>query len=117
VSKLSVGKSGEDIAVQFLRKKGMRILERNFRTPFGEIDIIGKIGKTVHFVEVKTRKSEKYGKPFEAVNKIKLEHIEKSAAYYIQQNKQMRDYDIEIDVVSILMKEDGKEIEFIENVF
>ena len=118
MSKLSVGKIGEDAAAQFLKKKGMRILKRNYRTPFGEIDIIARKRSVLHFVEVKTRRNEKYGKPFEAVNERKLAHIRKSAEYYLQKEcAENENFDFEIDIVSILMKGEKKEIEFIENVF
>ncbi len=64
MSNLSLGKQGEEIAADFLKKKGMKILERNFRTPFGEIDVITEKNRKLHFVEVKTRRSTKFGKPF-----------------------------------------------------
>ncbi len=118
MSKLSVGKLGEDIAVKFLQKRRMKILQRNYRTPFGEIDIIARKGSVLHFVEVKTRRSEKFGKPFEAVDKGKLTHIKKSAEYYLQkEGAENKNFDVEIDVISILMKGEKEKIEFIENVF
>ncbi len=114
MNKRSLGNQGEEIATQFLRKKGIRILERNFRTPYGEIDIIGTDGRKIHFIEVKTRRSEKFGKPFEAVNRKKLQHIKNSAMFYLNG----KDTDFEIDVISVLMNNNGKErIEYIENVY
>ncbi|MCD6427606.1 MAG: YraN family protein [Caldisericaceae bacterium] len=114
MSKRSLGEKGEEIAVRFLKKKRIKILERNFRTPYGEIDIIGTDGKKVRFIEVKTRSSEKFGKPFEAVNKSKLRHIKNSALFYLNG----KDTDFEIDVISVLIDEKGNEkIEYIENVF
>ncbi len=118
MSKLSVGKLGEDIAVKFLQKRRMKILQRNYRTPFGEIDIIARKGSVLHFVEVKTRRSEKFGKPFEAVDKRKLMHIKRSAEYYLQkEGVDNKNFDVEVDVISILMKGEEEKIEFIENVF
>ncbi len=112
--KLSLGKRGEEIAAKFLRKKGMKILERNFRTPYGEIDIIATKKGKLHFVEVKTRRSEKFGKPFEAVNSAKLSHIKNSALFYLNG----KDADFEINVISVLIEEgENEKIEFIENVF
>ena len=114
MSNLSLGKQGEEIAADFLKKKGMKILERNFRTPFGEIDVITEKNRKLHFVEVKTRRSTKFGKPFEAVNRAKLNHITHSIEFYLKG----KDADFEIDVISVLIKENGeKEIEYIKNVF
>ncbi|MCI4462710.1 MAG: YraN family protein [Caldisericum sp.] len=66
-----MGKEGEDIGARYLQNNGFKIVERNFRTPFGEIDIIARKGKKLYFVEVKTRTSSEYGRGVEAVNKRK----------------------------------------------
>lgn len=76
------GDLGEGYAVKLLKKEGYRILERNYRGRFGEIDIIAKDNDTLVFVEVKTRWSKKYGKPEEAVNKRKLKIIKKVGELY-----------------------------------
>ncbi len=78
----SAGRLGEDWAVGFLKKQGYKILQRNFRSKFGEIDIAALDGKTLFFVEVKTRWSRKFGDPAEAVTKRKLEHLERAAQYF-----------------------------------
>ena len=62
-----LGDHGEDLAAAALKKQGYKILERNYVTPLGEIDLIARQGKTVVFVEVKTRKSDRFGSPQEAV--------------------------------------------------
>ncbi len=114
MNNISLGKLGEEIATDFLKKRGMKILERNFRTPFGEIDIIASKNRKLHFVEVKTRRNMNFGRPFEAVNKVKMRHIINSAQFYLKG----KDRDFEIDVISVLIKKNGeKEIEYIENVF
>ncbi len=114
MNKRSLGEKGEEIAARFLKKRRIKILEQNFRTPYGEIDIIGSDGKKIRFIEVKTRSSEKFGKPFEAVDKSKLRHIKNSALFYLDG----KDADFEIDVISVLIDRDGNEkIEYIENVF
>ena len=64
----SIGDMGERRAVKFLKKKGYKILETNFKTNFGEIDIIARKGDYICFVEVKTRSSDNFGEPREAVN-------------------------------------------------
>jgi putative endonuclease len=114
MSNLSLGKKGEEIAANFLKKKRMKILERNYRTPYGEIDIIARKGKKIHFVEVKTRQNTNFGKPFEAVNRAKIKHIVNSAEFYMNG----KEADFEIDVISVLIEKGGeKEIEYIENIF
>ena len=83
------GEMGEEFAVKLLKKKGYKILERNFQTRLGEIDIVaidpstgsGPDG-TLVFVEVKTRWSEKFGKPEEAVTPKKLSKIKRTGEYY-----------------------------------
>ena len=66
-----VGSKGEDLAAEFLKDKGYRIIGRNYKTPIGELDIIAKDGETLVFVEVKTRSSNAFGYPFEAVGSRK----------------------------------------------
>lgn len=110
-----VGKSGEDIACEFLKKNGYEIIERNFHySRMAEIDIIAKKKDTLVFVEVKTRSNENYGHPFEAVSHKKLEHIFKASQAYMQitdeEYKKFR-----IDIISVLGVENPK-IEHLENV-
>jgi putative endonuclease len=80
------GKLGEDIAAHYLRNKGYKIIERNFKTPFGEVDIIAEKGERLAFVEVKYRTTLAYGQPYEAVNKAKLHKLRQLANYYCQKN-------------------------------
>ncbi len=78
------GEYGEDIAERFLKSLGYKIISKNFRTSFGEIDIIAKDANFLVFVEVKTRSSEKFGKPEESVGIAKLRKIRKVADFYLQ---------------------------------
>ncbi|SMX71987.1 MULTISPECIES: YraN family protein [Brevibacterium] len=71
----SLGQTGEDLAAGFLQRQGMVIIERNFRCPRGEIDIIARDGDTIVFVEVKTRRTLALGSPLEAVTRAKLKRI------------------------------------------
>ena len=68
---LAVGRNGEDLAAGFLKKRGLKVVERNHRTPFGEIDLICLDRKIVVFVEVKTRTGNAYGRPSDAVGRSK----------------------------------------------
>lgn len=78
-AKQQLGKIGENLASEYLEKQGYLILERNFACRQGEIDIIAKDEKEFVFVEVKTRRSLKFGYPAEAVTNIKRKHMQKAA--------------------------------------
>ena len=111
------GKAGEDIATDYLRKIGYSILERNYKQQCGEIDIIAKEKATLVFVEVKTRKSDKFGSPFEAITPKKQRQIARTAQDYLSRNK-LFDQAARFDVVGINLRP-GKEpkIEVIHNAF
>jgi putative endonuclease len=82
------GEKGESIAVNCLKKQGYRIIELNYRTKLGEIDIIAKQGKTLVFIEVKARKSSRFGRPELAVTPKKQRKISMVALYYLKSTKQ-----------------------------
>jgi putative endonuclease len=98
--KQRLGKSGEDLAVSFLKKNGFDILERNYRFGHKEIDIIGRDRNTVVFIEVKAGRSRDFGSPEERVNLRKQKSMIEVAQDYIQKNN-LRDYDFRFDVVAI----------------
>jgi len=107
-SKSSIGKFGEEQAKAFLERNGFKILEKNFRTKFGEIDIIAIDEDTdeMVFIEVKARSSSEFGFPEEAVNYKKQQKIKRAALEYLAANKIYKDW--RIDVVSIILN--GKEV-------
>lgn len=112
------GRLGEDFALEYFKKRGFEIWERNYKTNFGEIDLIVKKGNLLIFVEVKTRKSLEFGSPIEAINKKKQEKIRFIADYYLSKRK-IKDYQIRFDVFSILLDKDNKikSFEHISNAF
>ena len=75
----ALGAWGEERACELLKKNGLKIVERNYRCPSGEVDIIARDSKTLVFVEVKTRASEDYGEPSRAVDRAKQRHILRTA--------------------------------------
>lgn len=103
-TKKQFGDFGERLAEKHLLKKGYTILVRNFRSRFGELDLIAKDKDTLVFVEVKTRVNTKYGLPEEAVTYWKLKHIQKTAEYYCVINK-IKQAKMRIEVVAILFDE------------
>ena len=100
----TLGNEGEEQAAQFLRQKGYRVLERNFATPHGEIDIIVRHKDTLIFVEVKQRASTAFGGPLAAVTRAKQLKIARTAADYIKTRTPKFDK-IRFDVVCILPEE------------
>ncbi len=114
-----IGSIGEDIATKFLKKNKYKIIENNFKCKLGEIDIIAKDGDYLVFVEVKTRKSTKYGMPSEAVNYYKQQKIIQVAKYYLM-NKSL-DANVRFDVIEIIIenkhKPTTKWIRIIKNAF
>lgn len=95
------GRRSEDFAKKKLQKLGYTILDQNYRTPFGEIDIIAKDKDTLVFIEVKARKTVKQGYPIEAVNWLKLKKIQNSAlAYMALHNSTSK---VRLEVFSILI--------------
>lgn len=95
-----LGRLAEDFAVELLTSKGYKIIERNFRSRFGEIDIVATEGRILVFVEVKARWSDKFGAPEEAVTPSKLWKIKKTADYYALTNSKTNEK-MRIDVVAI----------------
>ena len=87
MNNIEFGKLGEEKAIEFLKKNGYKILERNYKTKIGEIDIIAIKKKKIIFIEVKTRSSYNFGRPEEAVNEKKLRKIESVAQIYLQSKK------------------------------
>jgi putative endonuclease len=112
-----LGDAGEDLAAAALKQQGYKILERNFVAPLGEIDLIARQGKTYIFIEVKTRKGERFGTPQEAVNPAKQARLRRLADYYLKQKRLGEDVLIRFDVVAIIVDEAGPRLEVIQNAF
>ena len=110
------GAAGERIASGFLKRLGYRILESNFRTPFGEIDIVAKHKGIIVFVEVKSRTTSSLGPPYLSVTKIKQTHIVKNALFYLARRRILNAW-WRIDIVSVKLNYESKleSIELIEN--
>ena len=107
------GAAGEDLACRYLEKNGYKILERNKHySRFCELDIIAKYKDTYVFAEVKTRQTNSYGPPLEAITKTKFENIKRGVLNYITENN-IKKY--RIDVIGITIKPELK-IEHLKNV-
>ncbi|MFC1811192.1 YraN family protein [Thermodesulfobacteriota bacterium] len=110
------GKESESMAVMHLKKNGYKILERNFRTKLGEIDIIAKDKGTLVFVEVKAKRSDRFGNPKEAVTPKKQRKISKVALQYLKATNQNH-VKARFDVVAISLTQDNSIIEIVKNAF
>lgn len=102
------GRSGEEIARQHLIKKGYQIVQSNFRTKFGEIDIIATKDKKLAFVEVKLKIGEQFGSPEDMINKTKTAKIKRMAEIFLQTNQKIANsYQCcQIDAVCIVLNND-----------
>jgi putative endonuclease len=110
------GEKGESIAVKQLKKEGYKILERNYRTKLGEIDIIAEEGGVIAFVEVKARKSEKYGTSRHAVTQVKQKKISMVALAYLKETNQFGKK-ARFDVVAINPDNGNSTVNLIKNAF
>jgi putative endonuclease len=112
----TIGKAGEEVAVQYLCQHGYRIVERNYRCRFGEIDLIARDGATLAFIEVKTRRSHQYGPPAEAVTREKQRHLINASLVYLMQQKKVDEL-CRFDVVTVEMDAQQPRVELIKNAF
>lgn len=114
------GKAGEEIAAEYLRRKGFGIIEKNFRTRYGEIDLVCSKEKRLVFVEVKLKIGEDCGKPEEMISENKVRKIIRTAESYLVMRRKIADkYEgLRVDVVAIVMGEgdETKRISHYENV-
>ena len=117
--RLKFGRDGESAALIFLKKKGYRVLEKNFRTKVGEIDIIAEQDGTIVFIEVKARASHEFGHPFNALTPAKQRKIIQTAQSFLAQNR-LSDRNTRFDVVALTSEagdQDSWEIELLINAF
>ena len=117
--RLKLGRVGEDEAVKFVKKQGYRILQTNYKTKSGEIDIIAEDKKVVAFIEVKTRTTGEYGSPLEAVNHHKQKKIIQVANQFLM-NYKVENRECRFDIVAILAPTENPltwEIDLIKDAF
>ena len=103
------------MASELLRKKGYSILAENWRSSRNELDIVAKIGTTIVFVEVKTRRSDYFGDPSKAVSLAKQKRLILAANSYMEQNE--IDLEARFDVISIVSNANGTRLEHSEDAF
>ncbi len=116
MSKIAKGRFGEEVAVKLLRSAGYAILETNFKTIHGEVDVIALDGETIVFVEVKTRTSERYGTAAEAVDARKQRHIINVSHDYLAQKGLEEPY-VRFDVIGVMMDGSRSKTEHFKDAF
>jgi putative endonuclease len=116
MEKKELGKRGEEVALRFLKKKGYRIIEKNYACKMGEMDIIAKEKDTLVFIDEKTRTSALFGPPQLAVNFSKQRQLSKVALNYLKENR-LEEAKARFDVVAILLGQKEEGIELIRNAF
>ncbi len=112
-----LGASGEGLAAEKLEESGCRILARNVRSPFGEIDIVAQDRRTLCFIEVKTRRHDRCGDGFEAVSRTKRRRLVKAASWFMMR-EQVGDVALRFDVLAVDPAADGQwRVEWLQDAF
>jgi len=114
--RIRTGKLGESLAVAHLQKMGYQIVAQNYRCLYGEVDVVARDGDTIVFIEVKSRKSEMFGAPQEAVGLEKQKKLSRVSLHYLQQ-KRLETCNARFDVIAVKMSPDGTRIDLIRNAF
>ena len=110
------GIAGEQAAARFLRRKGMKVLRRNWKARSGEIDLIVRDGDALVFVEVKARSSEHWGAPQDSVTPAKQCRLTRAAEEFVSRFR-VSDRPLRFDIVSVLLAEDGPVIQHFPDAF
>lgn len=111
-----LGEEGERIAERYLRKKGYRLVERNYRCHTGELDLIALDGKVIVFIEVKTRTDDRFGTPLESVHRGKQQRMIRAALFFLSQHR-LHDRESRFDVIGVSFSSHGPVVEHIRNAF
>ncbi len=112
----SIGTTAEDTAIDFLKLKGLSLIDRNFKPKYGEIDLIMNDGQCTVFVEVRYRKSKNFLTPLESIDHNKVNRIIKCSKFYIQKLKS-NDETFRFDIITINGSLDSPEIDWYQNAF
>ncbi|NNE37620.1 MAG: YraN family protein [Gammaproteobacteria bacterium] len=115
-SSTSIGAAAEDSAINFLKLKGLKLIKRNFRSKYGEIDLIMNDRQCTVFVEVRYRRSKNFLTPLESIDHKKVKKIINCCKYYIQKSKTDGD-SYRFDIITISGKLENPEIDWYQNAF
>ncbi|MFQ5736995.1 MAG: YraN family protein [Thermodesulfobacteriota bacterium] len=116
IDRIAIGRNGEREAARALKRHGYRIIEKNYRCRYGEIDIVAEQAGVLCFIEVKTRGSDRFGSPKEGVDYRKQRHITRASSMYLAESG-FTDRDVRFDVVSIELTGGGYRTEIVKDAF
>lgn len=115
---VAIGKEIEDRVCAYLEKKGIKLIEANYHSKMGEIDLIMRDGEFIAFVEVRYRKSSDYGDPIATVSRAKQRRIIRTAIFYLQKKNLLEKVPCRFDVVAVQLSDEGKfTFEWIKSAF
>ena len=114
---IHTGKIAEDIAANTLSKEGIKLLDRNFRCRFGEIDLIGLDQNILVFIEVRYRHNESHMAAVETIDRHKCKKLVRTSEYYLNKHRNYQSYQCRYDVIAITGELDRPAIEWIKNAF
>ena len=112
----ALGRTGEDIAADHYRERGFTVVARNYRCPIGELDLVAVRCALLVFCEVKTRRTNRWGDPWEAVGSAKQRRIRRLAGHWLRDNRP-GSVEIRFDVVSVVLEGATAEVEHIPGAF
>jgi len=113
----ATGRQGERVALEFLESRGLQLLERNYRRPFGEIDLIMRERDCLVFVEVRVRRRSAFGDGFTSITAPKRKKLWRAASAYLKSHPELQKLDCRFDAVSITTDEQGVHPEWIPGAF
>ena len=111
-----LGRRGEDAACDLYRRLGFQVVERNYRSGRGELDVVARRGDVLVFCEVKTRRSDEWGTPAEAVDRTKQARLRKLAAAWMAERRPGY-VDVRFDVVSVIVRGDRTDVTHVPDAF
>jgi putative endonuclease len=113
---IELGRAGENAAAAFYRRRGFRVVDRNYRCRSGEIDLVVRRGRLLVFCEVKTRTSQRWGEPAEAVGALKQGRLRRCAGTWLAEHSGSR-RELRFDVVSVAVTQGGLEVTHLPGAF
>lgn len=118
LARQATGAEAEALAAAWLTRQGYEISARNVRTPVGEIDLVAREGRTVCFIEVRARRSDRFGAPEESITRLKQHHMLRAAQWYLQKHRWREDVPVRLDLVTVRWDARGEPIlNHLKNIF
>lgn len=114
---LQIGHAAESLACDYLQQRGLKLISRNYRAPYGELDLIMQDHDHMVFVEVRFRRHHHYGSGADSVTAIKQDKLIKTALYYLQQHPKQAKHPVRFDVISLSAVDGRTDVEWIKDAF